>query len=82
MKNNDFKGLFINGERSGYAPKQCCETFTLNQLIEKLEEIKENYGGDIPIYLYNDGGYTYGHINENTISVGNYTDSGVRFIED
>lgn len=36
----NFKGLFIDGTKSGYAPEQCNETFTIDQLIEKLEELK------------------------------------------
>lgn len=75
-----FKGLFIEGTRSGYAPEQCDETFTIDNLIEKLEGLKEEYGGDLPIYLYNDNGYTYGHINDNTINISDYTETdGVNF---
>lgn len=76
----NFKGLFIKGTRSGYAPEQCSETFTIDQLIGKLEELKEEYGGDVPVYLYNDNGHTYGHINDDTMNIGNYTEAaGVDF---
>ena len=37
-ENDGFKGLFIDGTRSGYAPDQCDETMTINQFIEKLED--------------------------------------------
>ena len=82
-KLNKFKGLFITGTRSGYAPEQCDTTFTINELIENLEYIKEICGGDLPVYLYNDNGYTYGHINEFTMQVGKYDENkGVDFGED
>lgn len=75
-----FTGLFVEGTRSGYAPEQCNETFTIDELIEKLEELKAEHGGDVPVYLYNDSGYTYGHINEDTMNIGNYTETdGVNF---
>ena len=46
------RALFIDGKRSGYAPEQCGETMTVNELIERLEQIKEwNDGGDLAIYL-------------------------------
>ena len=76
----NFKGLFIKGTRSGYAPEQCNETFTIDQMIEKLQELKEEHGGDTPIYMYNDNGYTYGHINDDTMNIGYYTEAdGVNF---
>ena len=54
------RALFIDGKRSGYSPEQCGATMTVNELIERLEQIKEwNDCGDLPIYLYNDNGYTY-----------------------
>lgn len=78
-----FKGLFINGERSGYAPEQCNETFTIDELISQLEGLRENCGGNTKVYLYNDNGYTYGHINENTMDIGNYAEGkGVKFNDD
>lgn len=80
----NFKGLFIDGTKSGYAPEQCNETFTIDQLIEKLEELKAEHGGDVLIYLYNDNGYTctYGHISDDTMNIGDYTEAdGVNFEE-
>ena len=50
--------LFIEGRRNGYTPKQCEETMTVGELIEKLSE----YHSDMPVYLNNDNGYTYGSI--------------------
>ena len=42
------RALFINGNRSGYTPEQCGKTMTVNDLIERLEEIRDwNDGGDI-----------------------------------
>lgn len=71
------RALFIDGQRSGYVPEQCEKTMTINELIERLEEIREWYNaGDLPVYLYNDNGYTYGEINEYTMNIGNYEDDG------
>lgn len=53
-KNN----VYINGKRNGYAPDQCGETFTVGELIERLQDFDE----DSPVYLINDNGYTYGSI--------------------
>lgn len=55
--------LFINGKRNGYAVEQCGRTLTVKELIEELQCYDEN----LPVYLNNDGGYTYGSINENDI---------------
>jgi hypothetical protein len=52
--------LFITGNRNGYSPEQCGKTMTVGDLMEHLAEFDE----DTPIYLRNDGGYTYGSINE------------------
>jgi hypothetical protein len=52
------KVLFIRGERSGYGPEQCPETVTVGELIDILRE----YDPETCIYLKNDSGYTYGHI--------------------
>ena len=76
------RAVFIDGKRSGYTPEQCGQTATVNNLIERLEEIRDwNNGGDLPVYLYNDNGYTYGEINAYTINIGNYEDGedGVAF---
>lgn len=58
--------LYINGKRNGYGIDQCGKTLTVGQLIEILQE----YSEDTPIYLCNDGGYTYGSITENDIHRG------------
>lgn len=55
--------LFINGKINGYATEQCGETLTVGQLMEILQEYTE----DTPIFLCNDGGYTYGSITEDDI---------------
>lgn len=55
--------LFIEGKRNGYGIDQCGETLTVGELIALLED----YDEDTPIYLRNDGGYTYGSITERDI---------------
>ena len=60
--------LFIEGRRNGYGPDQCGKTMTVAELIEFLEEFDE----DTPIYLRNDGGYTYGNICRDSMELGEY----------
>ena len=55
------KALLFYGERSGYSPRQCRDTMTVDEMIEYLKEIKDEYGGNTLMYLDNDNGYTYGH---------------------
>ena len=50
--------LFIDGRRNGYSPAQCGGTMTVGELIEMLQ----GYDEDMPVYLKNDEGYTYGNI--------------------
>lgn len=79
------KALFIKGTRSGYSPDQCGTTMTIDELINKLEEIKDWYAsGDTPIYLRNDNGYTYGDIREENFSAGFFNDDKVvcTYLED
>lgn len=54
------EALFINGKRNGYDIDQCGRTLTVGELIAALEQFDE----DTPVYLFNDGGYTYGSITE------------------
>lgn len=56
------KTLYIEGRRNGYEPGQCGRTMTVGELIEFLQDFDE----DIPIYLKNDNGYTYGNITESS----------------
>ena len=56
--------LFIEGRRDGYSPEQCSETLTVGEMIEILSQ----YDEDMKIYLRNDGGYTYGSIDEYSFS--------------
>ena len=58
------KALFIEGNRSGYAPEQCGRTLTVKELIEILGQFDD----DSPVYIRNDKGYTYGHITEYDIN--------------
>lgn len=37
--------------------KQIKEDCTVDQLIELLYKVKDKFGGDTPIYRYNDDGY-------------------------
>ena len=50
--------VYLDTTRTGYGPDQCPPTLTVRDLIELLEGFDE----DAPVYLRNDGGYTYGHI--------------------
>lgn len=50
--------LYINANRTGYAPDQIRSTMTVAKLIAALEEFPE----DAPVYLKHDNGYTYGGI--------------------
>lgn len=50
----------IETSRSGYSPDQCGQTATVEELIAILEE----YDPELPVYLSNDDGYTYGSIGE------------------
>ena len=50
--------LYINANRTGYAPDQFRSTMTVAELIAALEEFPE----DAPVYLRHDNGYTYGGI--------------------
>lgn len=55
--------VMIENSRTGYTPRQCGRTFTVGELIEFLEQFDE----ELPIYLSNDNGYTYGSISESCI---------------
>lgn len=54
------KALFIEGRRNGYGPEQCGRTMTVGDLIEYLQQFDE----DAEVFLRNDGGYTYGNIDD------------------
>lgn len=56
--------LYIEGRRNGYDPDQCGETMTVSEMIEFLSQ----FDGDLPIYLNNDSGYTFGNIDEYSFS--------------
>ena len=60
--------LFIEGRRNGYTPAQCPSTITVGELRELLED----YDDDLPIFLCNDNGYTYGNITEYSITEDDY----------
>ncbi len=52
--------LFIEGRNESYDWKYVDETMTVGELIEYLNQ----YEDDTPVYLKNDGGYTYGSVTE------------------
>lgn len=54
------EAVYIKGKRSGYSPDSCGATMTVRELIERLEEFDQN----LPVYLINDNGYTYGNITD------------------
>ena len=58
--------VFIEGRREGYSTDQIRNTITVGELIEYLQDFDE----DTPVYLRNDGGYTYGGITEDSIREG------------
>ena len=51
--------VYINANRSAYAPDRIRRTMTVAELIAALEEFPE----DAPVFLKHDNGYTYGGIN-------------------
>ena len=53
--------LYINANRTGYAPDQIRSTMTVAELMAALEAFPE----DTPVYLKHDNGYTYGGIGWN-----------------
>ena len=56
--------LFIEGRRNGYSPNQCGRTMTAGELMSFLEQFDE----DMPVYLSNDNGYTYGSGTESSFT--------------
>ena len=58
--------LYIEGRRSGYAPDDCGKTLTVGELIEILSDFDE----DLPVYLRNDNGYTYGSVQLDSVTEG------------
>lgn len=63
--------LYIEGRRNGYSPDQCGRTMTVQELIEYLEQ----FDGDTEIFIKNDGGYTYGNIDETNFEEGDEEDA-------
>ena len=52
--------MFIDAERTGYAPDQVYGVKTVGELAETFNLIAEREGEDVLVYLRHDGGYTYG----------------------
>lgn len=63
--------LYIEGRRNGYDPDQCGRTMTVSEMIEFLSQ----FDGDLPIYLNNDSGNTFGNIDEYSFSECEHDDS-------
>ena len=57
--------LYINSIREGYSTNHCRKTMTVGELIELLQ----NYEPETEIFIKNDGGYTYGSIEEDRIEL-------------
>lgn len=66
MNTGNAPRVFIVGKHNGYAPTKDSvgRTLTVRELVYLLEQ---NFDEDSPIYLCNDGGYTYGSITEQDI---------------
>ena len=62
--------LYIDGRRNGYGPDQCGKTMTVSEMIDFLSQ----FDGDLPIYLNNDNGYTFGNIDEDSFKEDEYND--------
>lgn len=62
--------LCIEGRRNGYGPDQCGRTMTVAELIDYLSQFDE----ELPVYLSNDQGYTYGNIDEDSFEEDEYID--------
>ena len=58
--------LYIEGRRNGYGPDRCGRTMTVAELIDYLSQFDE----ELPVYLSNDQGYTYGNIDEDSFEEG------------
>ena len=52
--------MFIDAERTGYAPDQVYGVKTLGELAEVFARAARHEGEDVLVYLRHDGGYTYG----------------------
>lgn len=65
--------VFVKGNRDAYGPDQIeNNTVTVGELIEILDQYDEN----LKVFLRNDNGYTFGSINNNSISLGEYNNRG------
>lgn len=62
--------IFLDTKHEGYGPDQCRTTMTVGELIRFLEDFDE----DLPVYLRNDRGYTYGSILESDFEDSEYED--------
>lgn len=62
--------ITIQTKREGYSPEQCGHTATVGDLIAYLSQWDE----DMPVYLSNDNGYTYGSIRDYDIDEEEYGD--------
>lgn len=57
--------LVIRAKKEGYSPDQVYDTMTVGDLIYSLQD----YSDDTPVYISNDGGYTYGGITDSDLKL-------------
>lgn len=62
------KAIFIEGRRDGYSPAQCSNTMT----VADFRSLLDNFDDGDEIFIINDNGYTYGSINHDSFSLGEY----------
>lgn len=77
------QALFIEGNRSGYAPDQVEDrTMTIRELIDELESWASDCGEDTKVFLRNDNGYTYGEFSYGDFATGEYDEDGEVVLND
>ena len=54
---------------TGYKPDQIYRTMTLDDLIDCLEELREEVGGEAKIYTTQDNRYTFGGISYDSFEI-------------
>lgn len=74
---NGTKFVQIETTRSVYTQKAILDNrwaMSLEDLIDTLEDLREELGGEAKVVLSFDNGYTYGGINEDAIRVMRYNE--------
>jgi hypothetical protein len=64
--------LLMDANRNGYSPDQCGTTLTVGELLNALLNavVELELDRDMPIYVSNDNGYTYGSIYRDSFRIG------------